>query len=382
MIGTPSYMAPEQAHGDLALIGPATDVYGLGAVLYHLLTGHPPFAGGSSVSVLYRVVTEPPELPRRHNAGVPEALEAICLRCLEKDPARRYPSAAALVEALDAWLAEDDQPAPAEPQAETGDTLLQPPAPMPRSSSWRRSLLIGATGAALLAAVPLLLLALRKPGGEERRSESGSNAGPVVPPPDNGPPPVREKQQVGGVRVEEPPAVEPLAVAFPPPPLRKDFKTDIELFDCRDGQLVESRPGKDGARLLTEGECVLRLTVSRKARVAVFSVAADGTVIQLFPNDYESKNQLEANVPREIPARELRDDYAIGLRPSRGLEQLRVLATTGELPDLKGQKDGPFMAFRNAAERNQLTKVRDMILKPRTGFAEVMVPYIVEKARN
>ena len=104
ILGTPSYMAPEQADGRTDQVGPPTDVYALGAILYELLTGRAPLGGAGGLGALHRISTEEPESPRRLAADVPRDLEAICLKCLEKRPERRYRTAAALGDDLAAFL--------------------------------------------------------------------------------------------------------------------------------------------------------------------------------------------------------------------------------------------------------------------------------------
>jgi len=105
LVGTPVYASPEQATGAKDRLGPATDVYGLGATLYEAFTGRPPFGGDTAMNVVVAVVRQAPTPPRELRPELDPDLEAICLRCLAKAPADRYPTAAALADALEGWLA-------------------------------------------------------------------------------------------------------------------------------------------------------------------------------------------------------------------------------------------------------------------------------------
>jgi serine/threonine-protein kinase len=145
-LGTPGYMAPEQVRGSANPIGPATDVYGLGATLYHLLTGRPPFRG-LQPDILNEVLRDPPERPRASKPEIPRALEAIVLKCLEKKPEQRYPSAEALADDLDRFLNGTPQVAP---ELTWRRRVVQSLARHRRGLAW--------TGVAVLAAVLVFVI--------------------------------------------------------------------------------------------------------------------------------------------------------------------------------------------------------------------------------
>jgi len=104
IVGSPSYMAPEQSLGKRGTIGPAADIYALGAILYEMLTGRPPFLAASTLETLEQVRSADPVPPRQLQPGLPRDVETVCLKCLSKDPARRYATAAALADDIDRFL--------------------------------------------------------------------------------------------------------------------------------------------------------------------------------------------------------------------------------------------------------------------------------------
>jgi WD40 repeat protein len=161
VLGSPAFMAPEQAAGRAADVGPATDIYALGALLYHLTTGRPPFASDRPATVLRMVEQEDPVPPRRLNPTVPRDLETVIRRCLEKHPARRYPSAGALAEDLDRFLA--GRPVTARPLS-----------PLERAWRWSRRRKALTAALLLLAALAAgsLLAALRIRQAEKAAREN------------------------------------------------------------------------------------------------------------------------------------------------------------------------------------------------------------------
>jgi serine/threonine protein kinase len=143
-LGTPSYMAPEQLRGSNVCHGPTTDIYALGAVLYELLTGRPPFAGANVADVLQQLQSAEPVAVRQFRRAVPRDLETICLKCLEKEPRSRYATAAGLRDDLQRFLR-------CEP------VLARPPGPWDLTLKWMRR---RPAAAALLATVAIAVSAL------------------------------------------------------------------------------------------------------------------------------------------------------------------------------------------------------------------------------
>jgi tetratricopeptide (TPR) repeat protein/tRNA A-37 threonylcarbamoyl transferase component Bud32 len=147
IMGTPAYMSPEQAEGRLDSVDERSDIYELGAVLYEILTGQPPFGGSDAAAVLARVVADQPPDPANKVQETPAALQAVCLKALAKRPDDRYPTAKEFGRELERWLGDEPVTAYREPTTE-------------RARRWvrRHRLLVAATAALVVASLPLLVV--------------------------------------------------------------------------------------------------------------------------------------------------------------------------------------------------------------------------------
>lgn len=292
VIGTPNYMAPEQARGDGSQIGPAADVYALGGILYTCLVRQPPFSGENAIDIMIKVAQSPPVPLRQRNPNVPAELEAICLRCLEKDPEKRYPSAAALVNALDGWLRSGTagyRPA--------SNPFVQLPSP-----GKNRRKVVGLVAAALLLLAGLGLGAVLL--------SSGKNSGP---------------DKVAAATDSLPPTGQPVvnrefAEWLAHHPLRNDFNLQVDLGT--------GMKNSEGTWLLRDKDPI-KLTVrsDRDTHLRIFTMGPDGTVIQLFPNKFEKDDLIRANVERQIPDPELKS-YPLTTTVSTGDEHLFIVGNT------------------------------------------------------
>ncbi|RMG16548.1 MAG: hypothetical protein D6731_05925 [Planctomycetota bacterium] len=189
--GTPAFMPPEQAEGDRDALGPPADVYSLGATLYYLLTGRPPFEGSSTVNVLYKVLSEPPPDPRHVAPEVPAELATLCRSAMAKDPAQRPQSArafAAELRRIGASLQGDRKETPGEPPASIPSTADAPPSP---GRARRRGVLAAALG------VPLVLGLLAALAASWLAGHRPSNSPPLPDPPrrDSAPEPAEDLER-------------------------------------------------------------------------------------------------------------------------------------------------------------------------------------------
>jgi serine/threonine-protein kinase len=282
ILGTPAYMAPEQAAGRPEQVGPATDVYALGVILYELLTGQVPFRGDSVLDTLDQVRHRPPQSPSQVCAGVPPELAAICLTCLRKEPTQRYPTALALAADLQRYL---------EGQAITPLVAKDATAPQPvpagrKERRWRWVVAAGVVLALLAVGVALALWSGRRPA-------------------------------VG-------------------PPLKGLIDVRVWEGKSADRPFVAGNPQRQRLRLHEEGALPLRpgdwlrieVTMERPAYLYVVWIDTEGKATPLYPwqgYDWEQRPQREERRAR-LSLPETADGIApLGAGPA-GVETLLLLA--------------------------------------------------------
>jgi hypothetical protein len=401
VLGTPSYMAPEQARGGTKSAGPPVDVYALGGLLYACLVGRAPFTGNTTIDVILKVTLEPPVAPRTVNPEIPPELDAVCMRCLAKEPGDRYPTAEALAADLGVWL---DQAgaggtgtmsgirlAPAgsvglPSSAGQATSVIAPSRTMPLPELPTPTLLPGLAAPSvvaapaprrralgvLVAAAALVGLVLATGvwallGG--LRSDQG------------GGPPRSSEQEHGGV-VPSGPAMPgntgSEADAALDQPIRNDFGLKVEL--------VGSEESPSGLRSLTDQQKpVFRITSERDAYVYIWNRDPKGVTTQLFPNDEEHDGRIFAGKPRTIPGPDRDNPFITTV--STGDERLYVIASNKPWDGPKGQHIGPFEVFESDTEKARWKEARRGIgLRPKQtqqeapSVSEAILRYRIRKA--
>jgi serine/threonine protein kinase len=283
LLGTAPYMAPEQARGDSPEVGPAADIYALGAVLYEMLTGRLPLQGDDTLDMLGRISTEEVRPPRAWRQDIPADLEAICLRCLARAPADRYPSARALADELTRFLQDHSDPA-------------APPKPAPadhRPRPGRRRAILVAAGLGLAALLPIAVSLRWLPW--QKNSEPNQSMLPPL-------------KGTVDVRV-----------------LKKEHLDDPPRYLWQQGV----RP------LIAGDEVRIEANLNRPAYVYFLQILASGKVVWQHPwleGDWKQRD-AEKDVPRQDLSLPVGEDMfsPLGAGPS-GVESFMLLVRDEKLP--------------------------------------------------
>jgi serine/threonine protein kinase len=327
VVGTPSYMAPEQARGQIDRINALTDVYSLGAVLYFLLTGKPPFRGQNLHEVICNVVSGELTPPTQVNPQASPELTAICLKCLNKEPVARYPSAEALADAL-------ADVAGSEPSAPKVSTPVE--VPRPALVRWRRALIWCVVGVAVVGLAGLVYWFW-----------------PTI------------RSHVPGAQVGNP--IEDIADYSDLVPKHKDF--DLKVM------MVGDASAADGVIRLRLGDPVtFEITPEQTCFIGIWALNENGVVEQLFPNEWDEDNKVQAGQTRRVPSAKVEQDKRIYAGPvSRKPERIWIVASEKKGTDFTGRSKDEFLQF--------LSSMRDLRIRGarvgRSGLSEVAVSYQV-----
>ena len=315
IVGTLRYIAPEQARGESGRIGPASDQFAIGGVLYFLLTGAAPFSGEDLSQCLARAQRCDFDAGALRRARVPRALQAICLRAMQAQPGDRYPSVEVLAAALERFAAGRGR----------------------RRGAW---LVLGVVCAlAALAGLRFLL-----PAGSKHVTEAISNDRQIHP----------EMALLGRS-------------------LRHDFRLKVTISGGNSTCEPLSAQGVWKA-IVDEGQAVtFRMDVERECYAGIWHVAQRDGVRQLFPNANDQDHFLSPDRPRFIPGSA---NYSIRVTPAEGLEYLHVVASTRRWESLYGQQHGAYVVFATPEERAQWERrVRGVCLDstPEAAVAEQLI---------
>jgi serine/threonine protein kinase len=357
VVGTPQYMAPEQAR-DSKDVGPAADVYALGAILYFMLTGRPPFHGESFTDLLIKVVHEPPTPPRQFQPDIPDDLEALCLKCLAKSPQERFADANALAAALvpiaerymgpsaiftpsrgslpklNSTPTPDGVPGLSETTGVPSSALAAPPE-LPTAAAGERPnrtpLWVGLATLAVMLIGVVVVLTTR---GTSTDHSPDSPAGVPTHPSGNTPADARTPKTV------EWPAIS-----------RNDFQLDVQMM-----------PAPHNGVLPVNQEMYIQLKADRDCFVTVWVLDHEGATL-LFPNEDEPNCALKANEARIVPGK---NTGTLLTTPTVGeADRLRVIATTGHRPVLpRGKVEGKFTRYLSPAEQDAaVSTMRGLVYK-------------------
>jgi serine/threonine protein kinase len=390
VMGTPSFMSPEQALGGKRTIGPPTDVYALGAILYNMLTGFTPFDGDSVTEVLCKVISDTPPSLRGKCPEVPESLEAIYQKSMARDPNHRFPTATELAEALREWEQSSDA-APTRPDLRNNRTvsndlvqntlfpsLINAPetpavaAPTGGKPAWLFPVL-GVLAVVIGGAIYRLTQGPSKtdaPKGTEVVEKKKDSIKEKI---DN----LKDlKEKKAGKELPigklfNRASLDLAKVIVPKEQVTPLIKPERRDFDLKI-EFLSGVQDKDGLWKFKSGDplqCIV--TSDRDCYFGVWSVNADGTEVQLYPNDLVTAELLKAGESRAIPGK----SADLLAAPSAGIDQLLFIAAEKPWDPSLGGTTAPFTIMDEKARKN-----RGFILeRKKEAVTQEVIPVRVEK---